>query len=237
MERERIRRRHLPHWDVPGAAYFVTVCLDGSIPAQGLLDLADFGKQLEQRPMPASMSEEAWLIHKRKLLFVRQEKWLDHEPGNRVLEKPALAKNVVDALFHFSGQRYDLLAYVVMPSHFHWLFQPRDGWVQTIDTTMRSARERIMYSVKRYTANQCNRHLGVRGTFWQQESYDHWVRDCDELERIIRYIEQNPVKANLVRNPEDWRFGSASFRKLVGIEFGTPLTIRRQDRNPNLQMS
>jgi len=30
---EMFRRRHLPHWDYPGATYFITACLDGSIPA------------------------------------------------------------------------------------------------------------------------------------------------------------------------------------------------------------
>ena len=39
---ERIRWRHLPHWDVAGATYFVTSCLEGSIPAEGLLDIDRF---------------------------------------------------------------------------------------------------------------------------------------------------------------------------------------------------
>ena len=46
MDREIIRYRHLPHWDVPGAPYFVTTCLDVSIPAQGLLDAAQFRAEL-----------------------------------------------------------------------------------------------------------------------------------------------------------------------------------------------
>lgn len=36
---EKFRRRHLPHWDMPGATYFITSCLDSSIPAEGLLDI------------------------------------------------------------------------------------------------------------------------------------------------------------------------------------------------------
>ena len=50
--REIIRRRNLPHWDVPTAAYFVTVCLEGSIPARGLLDIQSYRAELEQRPRP-----------------------------------------------------------------------------------------------------------------------------------------------------------------------------------------
>jgi putative transposase len=224
MEKEQIRRRHLPHWDIPGATYFITTCLDGSIPAQGLLDIATYEEQLRRRTRPPSMTEETWKVHTWKLRFVRQEYWLDREPANRVLERRDLAQEVVNAMWHFAGERYNHFAYAVMPSHFHWLFQPRPEWVETIDTTTHTARQRILYSLKRFTANACNRIRGVRGTFWQQESYDHWVRDGDELERIIHYIEQNPVKAGLVKAPDEWEFCSARVRKLARIELGAPLT-------------
>jgi hypothetical protein len=45
----------------------------------------------------------------------------------------------------------------------------------------------------------------------------------DELERIILYIENNPVKAGLVSAPELWPFSSAHDRKLLGLAFGEPL--------------
>ena len=41
-----------------------------------------------------------------------------------------------------------------------------------------------MQSVKTYTGYCCNGQLGREGAFWQEESYDHCVRDADELERI-----------------------------------------------------
>jgi putative transposase len=224
MEREQIRCRHLPHWDVPDGTYFVTGCLEGSIPAQGVLDIVRYEAQLRSRPRPSGLALDTWRVRNWKLLFVRQEQWLDHAPANRALEAPELARAVVKSMYYFAGRRYDLFAYVVMPSHFHWLFQARPEWVATVDARRRTPRERIMYSLKRYTANDCNRIRGVRGTFWQQESYDHWVRDSDEMERIIHYIEQNPVKAGLVRAAEDWEFSSARARHLAGIGLGTPLT-------------
>jgi hypothetical protein len=45
--------------------------------------------------------------------------------------------------------------------------------------------------------------------FWQDESYDHWVRGPEELAKIVRYIEENPVVAGLVSRGEDWRWSSA----------------------------
>jgi type I restriction enzyme R subunit len=44
--REQFRRRRLPHLDQPGALYFVTTCLEGSIPASGLKDIYDYRKPL-----------------------------------------------------------------------------------------------------------------------------------------------------------------------------------------------
>ena len=47
--------------------------------------------------------------------------------------------------------------------------------------------------------------------FWQEESYDHLVRNGRELERIRNYIEENPVRAGLVRNACEYRWSSAGW--------------------------
>jgi hypothetical protein len=44
---------------------------------------------------------------------------------------------------------------------------------------------------------------------WQDESYDHLVRDDNEFWRIARYIENNPVTAGLAPTPEKYRWSSA----------------------------
>jgi len=62
-----------------------------------------------------------------------------------------------------------------------------------------------------YTRRQANAILGRTGRpFWQDESFDHWVRGPEELEKIVRYIEENPVAAGLVERAERWRWSSAS---------------------------
>ena len=71
----------------------------------------------------------------------------------------------------------------------------------------------LLQSPKGSTAREANRVLGRTGErFWQAESYDHWVRDDHELERIVAYIENNPVKAGLVARPEEYRWSSAAER-------------------------
>ena len=78
MEAEGIvRRRRLPHWDLPGAVYFVTTCLKGSIPAQGLLDIQDFRIKVDKRPQPGDLSAQEWRIRKAKMIFARTDEWLD----------------------------------------------------------------------------------------------------------------------------------------------------------------
>jgi type I restriction enzyme R subunit len=226
---EVFRRRNLPHLDIPGATYFVTSCLAGSIPALGLADLKRYQGQLAAQVPSPELSSEEWRIRCWKLLFARCDRWLDLEPAVRHLQAPELASLVVDSIYHFAGERYDLLAYVVMPSHFHWVFRPRDEWVESLgnEANDRTPRERIMHSLKLYTARESNLLLGQQGTFWQDESYDHCVRDTLELERIIRYVEDNPVKAELVDSTEYWLYSSARDRKQWKVPIGQALVRPR----------
>ncbi len=173
-----------------------------AVSPRGLLDLARYRAELLRHPKPENVVQDDWNSLCWKRHFLRLDDWLDGQPAVRVLETPDLAQIVVDSLFHFAGERYTLFAFVVMPSHIHWLFQPLPEWVGSLpDNPSRSPRERITYSINRFTATQCNRLLNQGGHFWHPESYDHWVRDEDELERIIGYIEGNPVKACLAECP------------------------------------
>jgi REP element-mobilizing transposase RayT len=86
-----------------------------------------------------------------------------------------------------------------MPNHVHILINPK------------TSLPRLTKAVKNYSARQANALLERTGEpFWQDESYDHWVRDHKELEKIIQYLEANPQRAGLVKRPEDWPWSSAS---------------------------
>jgi hypothetical protein len=87
-----------------------------------------------------------------------------------------------------------------------------------------------MHSVKLYSARHCNKLLGTRGAFWQDESYDHCVFDFEELGRVVEYVEKNPVRAGLVRIPEEWPFSSARCRLEQRIPIGQALGRRRRCR-------
>src|SRR5262249_27147130 len=113
--------------------------------------------------------------------------------GPRYLPQEPVARMLVASLWRgVKLGHYDLGAYVVLSNHVHVLVLPK------------ISPSRLLQSLKGATARQANLILGRTGeTFWQAESYDHWVRDEAEWLRIVDYIENNPVKAGLVRQASD----------------------------------
>jgi REP element-mobilizing transposase RayT len=72
-----------------------------------------------------------------------------------------------------------------------------------------------MQSIKGISAKRCNLLLGRKGNFWQDESYDRWVRDDKELFYLIRYILLNPINAGLVDTWDKWENSFCSPNYLV----------------------
>ena len=116
------------------------------------------------------------------------DRYLDQaRTGPRFLLRVDVAALVKDCLLQgVQLGRYELAAFVIMANHVHALMRPL------------VPASRLLGSLKGYTAFQANRLLGRTGAFWQRESYDHWVRDQDEFERIVGYIENNPVTVGIV---------------------------------------
>lgn len=229
-ENRIVRRRHLPHIDVEDKPVFITACLEGSIPATSLKRIREYRDALNQKPRPEIFSEADWELKKHKLVFKFVDSILDGESPIQHLSDDALAEIVQDAFLHFADERYQLFAFVVMPSHHHWLFLPDADWVEKFVASQIgkkkkrcTPRESISHSIQSYTGNHCNQVLGVSGAFWQSETFDHYVRDEDELKQIVYYIEQNPVVAGLVSSADEYRWSSANLRKQLGVEAGAAI--------------
>lgn len=221
-----VRRRDLPHIDVEGKASFITACLHGSIPASGLKRIRAYREELKQKPRPESLSEAEWDLRKHKLVFKFVDSILDGEPPITHLADDRLASIVQNAFLHFAEERYHLYAFVVMPSHHHWLFLPKADWAEKFalsrlgNNRVRTPRESISHSIQSYTGNQCNRLLEKTGPFWQIETFDHYARDEAEFFRIIQYIQLNPTVAGLVSRAEDYPWSSACLRMKLGLKPG-----------------
>jgi len=139
------------------------------------------------------------------------DRFLDNSTdGPMHLKEPAAAKIVEDSVLFGVPERYDLYAWCIMSNHVHVVLTP--NWELA----------KVTQGIKGYTAHEINGLQNARGRdFWHDESYDHWARDEEELQRIIDYIENNPVAAGLCSKPEDWPWSSARFRN--GWPRGAPL--------------
>jgi putative transposase len=196
--------RHLPHIQPPGATFFVTYRLAGSIPAAKIRELVaetDRLKQkLEQIEDTAVRHEQQYLAQKR--LFSLWDTTLDStQRGPFWLKQEAIAQLVWDSLHYLDNDRYDLDTFTIMPNHTHVLFTPlaqSDGNYYALSS--------ILHRLKSFTATKANALLCRKGQFWQHESYDHIVRNEAELDRIRRYILYNPVKADLVDDYRAWKW-------------------------------
>jgi putative transposase len=136
--------------------------------------------------------------------FVLLDRQLDSAViGPTWLKDERIAQCVVESLLKAEKEwgLYDLHAWVIMSNHVHVLLTPHKPLRQ------------VTQAAKSTSARGANLILGRSGErFWQAESYDHWVRDIREFDRIVRYIEENPVSAGLVGSAEEWAWSSANAR-------------------------
>ena len=186
-------RGYLPHVDAPGVLQCLTFRLADSLPSE-----------VRQRIAQEAHSEAARL----KGLALA----LDAGYGQCWLRRDELAAVVEQALLHFDGQRYRLLAWCVMPNHVHGLIEAFAG----------APLPKVMQSWKSFTAKAINRWLGRSGEVWQREYFDRYIRDDAHLRAVIDYIEGNPVAAGLVGCAEDWGFSSAAQRERSRRDAGAP---------------
>ena len=174
-------RRRLPHWHPEGALLFLTWHLAGCQPSGA-------GASACQNLTPGRS-------------FVLLDRAVDRaSEGPLWLKDPRVATMVAEKIHYGEHQRHfnSLHAWVIMPNHVHLLLQP----LQEPPVTLRW--------LKGSTAREANRILGRTGRpFWQDETFDHWVRKEGERQKILRYIEWNPVTAELARSIETWPWSSA----------------------------
>lgn len=191
-------RGYLPHVKQEGATYFVTMRLADSMPEEVLLrfeaEKAEAIRSAEKSENKSMLISESNRKHQRSI-----ERYLDSGAGACHLSKPEIAQLVVDAIEFFNKERYRVVEWVVMPNHVHAVVWPMPSFLLGD----------IVESWKKFTGREANKILGLRGRFWQPESWDHWIRDDGEMERICSYTQRNPVIAGLCKTPEEWRWGSA----------------------------
>ena len=120
--------------------------------------------------------------------------------------KPAFAQPDLASLllrsWHRTKERipFKMLAYVILPDHFHFLIQP----------TGESNFSQILHALKLSFTNSYKRQINAKAPFifWQKRFWDHVIRNEADLENHIQYIHFNPVKHGYVSDPSQWQHSS-----------------------------
>ena len=187
MEQRHFHRRNLPHLYYNGGEYFITYRLADTIPLKQILHLHEQIKLPNDDP-----------TNKEKKIFKKYDELLDkNENGIKYLLDEKIAGINRDKLHSLDNTIYKLICYCIMPNHIHLVFR--------LLSETQSVSE-VMKLIKGATAHECNQVLKKTGKFWQVESFDRLIRDANEMYNIINYVLNNPVKAGLVDNPDDWKY-------------------------------
>jgi len=213
--REWYSRGYLPHCDHPGLLQSITYRLADSLPADVLARLEE-----ELRLLPPEKRDP----ERRR----RVENWLDAGHGCCVLRDPRAADCVVGTWRRFAGERYDLIAWVVMPNHVHVLVRVYEGVAlgKMIQSWKSYTGRRIapwMLEKKRQEEKRQEKkrrederreekcRAGARRSqvVWMREYWDRFIRDETHFGAVVDYIHRNPVMAGLVSRPRDWPWSSA----------------------------
>jgi len=199
-------RRNLPHWLVSDRSYFVTIRLHGTLPKTVVQAFQQ--ERLHLKDAPTDSTERLELQRRQ---FLRLEKILDScETGNTWLAKPDIASMILENLDWFRVERgWRIYAGVVMSTHLHLLMRSEDG--RSGDLL------KDLADFKRFSGRKANQMLGRSGPFWARENFDHWIRNREKFEGTVRYILNNPVKAGLVTDWQEWPWYclDESIRELV----------------------
>ena len=101
---------------------------------------------------------------------------------------------------------FTLIAYVILPDHFHWLIRPRNE-VCNFSSIMHSIKRNFTVNVKKTIRYE----KPLR--FWQPSFWDHVIQSEKDFKNHVTYIHCNPIKHGYVEQPEEWPHSSyLSFR-------------------------
>jgi REP element-mobilizing transposase RayT len=138
--------------------------------------------------------------------FKKYDAYLDSDrSGDRWLKQAECASIVKDVILDQHDRAF-IDCFTIMPNHVHLLFEPHD------ETTLRA----IMKRIKQISSFKCLKITGSSPPFWEEENYDHILRE-NERARVISYIIRNPVEAGLCKKWKDWPYTYLS-EEFAGID-------------------
>ena len=177
---------NIPHWELDSTIYHVCFRLNDSVPVQKQQEWLQERESL----MGIVIREKRELTEDEKkklqyLYLVKIESFLNSGYGECLLRIPQVAQIVKDSLVFYNDRKYILHSWCIMPNHLHVAFQLLEHY----------GLSEVLHGWKSFTAHSINKILGRQGTLWQHDCYNHIIRSENEYYRQIRYIWNNPDKA------------------------------------------
>ncbi len=111
----------------------------------------------------------------------------------------------------FRREPLRILGYCVMPDHWHLVVWPRNGKDRQVSEFLR------WLTVTHTQRWHAHRHTTGTGHLYQGRFKSFPVESDEHLYAVLRYVERNPVRANLVQRAQDWRW-SSTWRRHRGDE-------------------
>ena len=176
----RQAEHNLPHWHQEGKLQFITFRLGDSLPKAALEELEQMQRRFEASQTHNYDKHAVSKFNGEK--FKKIEYWLSQGHGECLLRNVDLRSELVQSIDFFNLSRCLILSYVIMPNHVHLLMVPL-GDYQT---------NKILGSIRQFSARRINKLLGRSGSLWQKEPFDRLIRSEEHLLGVDWYIQQNP---------------------------------------------
>lgn len=175
------QRGYLPHYIESHSYQFITYRLADSLPQ----------KLLKKIPENASPKE---VSHHRQAM----DQQLDKGYGSCLLKD--YAPLIIDTWRHFEGIDYQIVAASVMPNHIHILIVLNGN--RSLSKIIHSWKSYTSHEILKLIAQQQKKEIGEH--LWQAGYWDRFIRDERHFNNTVDYILQNPVKAGLVKQIDQW---------------------------------
>ena len=116
-------------------------------------------------------------------------------------------ESILQEVVDITGMR--ILAYSIMPNHFHLVLYPEN------DGDLSDFMKRITVThTQRYRVT--TQTVG-EGSLYQGRYKSFIIQKDNHLLTVLRYVERNPLTANLIKNALDWKYGSV-YRRYKGTD-------------------
>ena len=119
----------------------------------------------------------------------------------------ALESKVIKEMFLQTVKRakekysFKLKSFVIMDNHIHLLIKP--GKSENLS--------KIMQWILSVFAKHYNKHFNLKGHVWYDRFKSKIIESFHQLLATFRYISNNPIKAEMAENPEEYLYGALWF--------------------------